>query len=57
MATRKIHALVHMDLTTANHSGIRIVNPVCYDDGGDDVRKIQKKEFYRRQLPLLMKKD
>ena len=32
----------------------------CYGNdgnGGDDVRKIQKKEFYRRQLPLLMKKD
>lgn len=43
---------------------VKIVSLIfCYGDdgddgnGGDDVRKIQKKEFYRRQLPLLMKKD
>ena len=40
---------------------VKIVSLIfCYGndgDGGEDVRKIQKKEFYRRQLPLLMKKD
>ena len=40
--------------------GVEVSETLFYGndgDGGDDVRKIQKKEFYRRQLPLLMKKD